>query len=165
MIRVLRATVAAFIVAALLASCESAEPGKPGKQAATSTAPTASAFTRELAALLAGPADGPSVDAFSEEFRAEKIEFDGYVEQVYNEDYFTVDAVVRAGNPGKPATGPRFSMGTVTNGRNPSAEELLYRSLKKGQLVHVAGLLGMYKTDGTLATPVVFIAEASVELR
>lgn len=94
----------------------------------------------DLAALLSGPATGPSVNAFSEKYVADAfLEFDGFVEDIYinpREGRGMSTLNVRAGDADDPKhTGPVFQFTWIAD--DPEMEEFT-----KGTNVRVRGLAG-----------------------
>lgn len=69
----------------------------------------------ELAALLSGPATGETVNAFSEKYRVQVVEFDGFVAEVYinpRESNGQSTIKVMAGDASDSThTGPVFQLG------------------------------------------------------
>lgn len=99
----------------------------------------------ELAALLSGPATGKSVDAFSEKYRVQVIQFDGFVADVYinpREHNGESTITVMAGDASASRhTGPAFELGWY-------GHESPLEKFTKGANVRVTALVGaVYEFD------------------
>ena len=99
----------------------------------------------ELASLLSGPATGKTVNAFSDKYVGQVVEFDGFVSDVYinpREHNGESTINVRAGDAkdGK-HTGPVFQLGWY-------GHESPLEKFAKGDNVHVSAMAGVvYEFD------------------
>jgi hypothetical protein len=141
-----------------------AEPSPPSEQPAETPEPTEDAPAEpdgtmtvenspELAALLAGPATGAGLEAFSDEYGGGKatIRFDGHITYLLASDRATYStAQVVAGDNGAPDAGPTFEFAPLLL---PEDSPLQQDALSEGQNVRITAKVGFFDhLDGTALT-------------
>lgn len=112
----------------------------PGEETSTTAEAAEQVGNADLAALLAGPSTGPSVNAFSEKYRTEMVEFDAVVTDAYiNPREHNGESWVRlmAGSAGDPQrSGPVFQLSWI-------GQDSDLKQYAVGTNVRVKALVGM----------------------
>lgn len=125
---------------------EPSEPPAPSVLTATNNA--------DLAALLTGPQDGPSVEAFATKYEGQTIEFDGAIGAMNSHDGYTTryDILISVGDYSETQSfgGPNFQFRdvNVTNDLNLTGD--VPDSIGVGNNLHVVARVGAYESDSTL---------------
>ncbi|KQZ23651.1 hypothetical protein ASD43_04205 [Microbacterium sp. Root553] len=108
----------------------------------------------DLAALLAGPQDGPTVEAFAMKYDGQTIEFDGAIGAMNPHDGYTTryDILISVGDYSETQSfgGPSFQFRdvNVTNDLNLSGN--IPDSVGVGNNLHVVARVGAYEPDTAL---------------
>lgn len=137
---------------------EPEESPEPITEPAATTAPESVVLTAEnnpdLAALLAGPQDGPSVEAFATKYEGQTIEFDGAIAAMNPHDGYTTryDILISVGDYSETQSfgGPNFQFRDVNVTNDLSLVGNVPDSIGIGDNLHVVARVGAYEPDTTL---------------
>lgn len=108
----------------------------------------------DLAALLAGPQDGPTVEAFATKYGGQTIEFDGAIGAMNPHDGYTTryDILISAGDYSETQWfgGPNFQFRDVNAMNDLNLTGSVPDSIGVGNNLHVVARVGAYEPDTTL---------------
>lgn len=135
---------------------------EPSPAATTAPEPTAApesviltaANNADLAALLTGPQDGPTVGAFATKYEGQTIEFDGAIGAMNSHDGYTTryDILISVGDYSETQSfgGPNFQFRDVNVINDLKLTGNVPDSIGVGNNLHVVARVGAYEPDTTL---------------
>lgn len=127
----------------------STEPDEPIATAPAEETPLTVENNADLAALLTGPAEGPTVEAFAQQYAGQLIEFDGAIGAMNNHEGYTTryDILIVSGDYSETFSngGPSFQFRDVniTNDLNLTGDAL--DTIGVGDNVHIIARVGSFK--------------------